>query len=289
VFLGWFAPITSDTNVGNVGRFQLALLAIFLWILSRKNWPGRYLGSGFVLGCAVLFKPNLAYVALTLCLGWALFRQWRKLLPAMAGMAAGGMVSVSISTWFFGSFQPWLRWAFRVPKLIGGYEDAANIGDFSPASILKGYFGFSETGYLPLLLIVILGILLVFLWMRGGKPHTLAAEEEAHILLLSLGALLSLLASNLAWLHYFVLTIPVALFLLRPIDDGAATGWKKLCRGLAALGVGMVALVPFKALFQISENDPGSALLVCGGTILMFALALYEFLLLCRAEASATA
>ena len=94
--VGWFAPALSDVRVGNVNRVQLGWLALYLGLAScRRLGGGRNVVAGLVLGLGVAFKPNLAFPALTLGLGWMVLGRWRKLFLQVAGAAGGACWSRS--------------------------------------------------------------------------------------------------------------------------------------------------------------------------------------------------
>src|SRR5258705_1862400 len=83
----WFKPFGDEVIAGNVNRVQVAFLALYLWIASRGPARARDPLAGFVLGAAILFKPNLAIVAIVLGLGWVMTRQFGKLARQAIGLA----------------------------------------------------------------------------------------------------------------------------------------------------------------------------------------------------------
>lgn len=282
VFLNWFAPTLSDAHVGNVNRLQLAMLAFFLAVESW-SFTWRHVLGGFVLGCAVMFKPNLAFVPLVLGLGWMLQQRYRKLIHACGGMAAGCLTAFGIATWYFGSARAWLSWAGQVPKLLEEYDHALSKGNFSLARVIHDTTSFSDTQYLPLLLLGLIALAVVGARLKnvGGSPVDVSeASDEKRllqfdVLLVGLGGSVALLSAQLAWLHYFVLTIPLALYLLRPGDREASSS-QPFFRTLALLAVAMIALEAIISIFGLNEGDPGSATLVCGGAVILFVLALVD-------------
>jgi len=62
VFTSSFAPIQAELRVANVNQVQLLGVALLLWFTSRS----QFWRAGFVLGAAIVFKPNLAPVLLFL-------------------------------------------------------------------------------------------------------------------------------------------------------------------------------------------------------------------------------
>jgi hypothetical protein len=284
VLVTWFFPAKSEMFVGNVNRVQLALLAFFLLIQSRESWRWRHAAGGFALGSAVVFKPNLGFVALTLTLGWAVFKRYRKLLLESAGMVLGGLFSVAASAWYFRSFRPWLSWARELSRLMSEYDMSVSRGNFSLARLVRDSVGEGVTSLFPILFFGVVVFVLVRSMLKAGASSVqsdgcLDAKWDLHwdVLLVSLGASVSLLAVQLAWLHYFVLTIPAVLYLLRPTasTEGTASARRVILRVIAVAGGIMVAMDP-QALFQWDTSDYESALLVSGGTLILFALAVLD-------------
>ena len=284
VFVSWFFPAKSEMFVGNVNRVQLALLTLFLLIQSRESWRWRHAVGGFVLGFAVVFKPNLGFVALTLILGWAVFKRYRKLLLESAGMVLGGIFSITASAWYFRSLHPWLSWARELSRFMSEYDITVSRGNFSLARLTRDSVGEGVTSLFPILFLGVVVLVLVRSRSKsgaasvqsGGRPDP---KRDLHwdVLLVSLGASVSLLSVQLAWLHYFVLTIPAVLYLLRPpgSTEGAASSRRAILRVMAVAGGLMVAMDP-QAFFQWDISDYESALLVSGGTLILFVLALLD-------------
>lgn len=289
LLLLWFQPALSDMRVGNVNRVQLGLLALFLWIESRTGWRWRHVVAGVVLGSACMFKPNLAFVALVLCIGWAISQQYRKLLSQCVGMAIGALLSFAASSWFFGSPRPWWSWATQMPKLMDDFDNvltegnhALMRGNFALARVLHMFAGITETRFLQWVFLALIGAVLVYARRRQSvvaeslEPSDASREVRWDLLLIGLGGSMSLLASQLSWLHYFVFTVPLALYLLRPSDareeprPGTA-----LVRGLALVSVILIALETLRVVF-VRMNEVAATLIVCGGTLLLFTLALID-------------
>lgn len=263
--VGWFAPTASDTQVGNVNRLQLALVALYLWLGARARSPGAEVLAGGVLGLAAMFKPNLAFVVLALGLGWVLLGRWRKLARRAAGIALGALAAFVLGSLWFGSAGAWRQWSAVLGELMGEYDHALSRGNFALARLLDDYAGFERGG---LLTMVFLGLLAGALWLRRGRRSAFVPVQE-DLLLAGLGGALSLLTAKLAWLHYFLLALPLSIALLAPSVGGAT-------RALAALGLLLIALEPFKDLFRLDGTEPACAALVCAGTLLLFLLGLLE-------------
>jgi len=287
-FLYWFGPTVSDTDVGNINRLELAILALFLW-MQRSDRPAAWqcLLSGILLGSGVMFKPNLGFVVLILLLGWLVFRCHRKLVLTAAGMALGCLASFAISAAYFHSMRPWLDWAKELPRLMNELDIPLSHGNYALARLVAGIFGFRPSLVLPPLFIGSVVIVLLRAGFAGNGLQIPGSPKQADrkpslkldVLLIGLGGTVSLLSAQLAWLHYYLLTMPLALYLLRPGESEGtklSTG-RRVLRWLALLAVLMIALEPFKAIFNLTAAG-GKAALVSGGAILLFTLALLDCL-----------
>jgi hypothetical protein len=289
IALVWFMPSASDLWSGNVNRVLLAALAAFLLIERAEKLPVRHALAGALLGMAVAFKPNLAFAALALAAGWMVAGRWAKLAQASAGMAAGALGAVALSSVWFGTWRVWPAWAAEVPRLLTEFDHSLVKGNFSLSRLLTDWLGSSRgarlltdwlgSGRGALLPVVFLGaiVLALVLSRRRRAAAGSAGEVREDLLLAGLGATASLLAAQLAWIHYFLLALPLVMYLVASSDRGS------LWAGVAALA--MLALEPWVDLFGFLVTDPPGPLLLTGGALLAFAAGLREVLLAGRRPA----
>jgi hypothetical protein len=278
----WFAPTLSDTRVGNVNRLQAAALGLYLWIATRERLPWRDLAAGVVLGAACMFKPNLAFPAAALGLGWIVLGRWRKLVRQVGGAALGALAAFALSSAWFGTPRAWSDWSAVLGELMGEYDHALSKGNFALARLLEDFTGVGSTGLLALVLFAALAGALVrrrrVLAAAGAPLQGQALEDLA---LVGLGGALSVLTAKLAWVHYFMLVVPLCVLLLRP----GTRAWMRVC---GAVGLVLVAHEPLKDLLRLRDSGPAAAALVCTGTALLFGVALCD-LARSRTTAAATA
>ncbi len=265
--VGWFAPTVSDTQVGNVNRLQVALVALYLWIGGRERLAGRDLLAGVVLGLAAMFKPNLAFPILTLGMGWVLLGRWRKLVLQGAGTALGALAAFVLSGLWFGSAGAWRQWSAVLGELMGEYDHALSRGNFALARLLGDSTGIESGGLLALLFLGSLAAALAV--RRRAVAATSRPDGREDLLLAGLGGAISVLTAKLAWLHYFLLVLPLAAALLA----SAASANRRV---IAAVALLLVALEPFKDLLRLEGTEPVCATLVCGGALLLYLLGLFE-------------
>jgi len=278
LFLSWFGPALSDSRVVNVNRLQLGMLAAYLLVRSRHRWASRDLIAGFVLGLATLFKPNLVFVVGALGMSWVILGRWRRLVRESIGMAVAVALGVGISSCWFGSAAAWWNWMAVMPELMLESDHSIAKGNYALSRILEEHVGWSNT---PLMLVTSLGAVGVMLWrMRrhrpaGGSEVEPQSELRLDVLMVGLGAAVSVLTAKLAWLHYFVLVIPLALYLLRPVASQRADALRPWLRALAALSIMGLAFEWARPLLGL-DTATSAALLVAGGTACLFVLALFD-------------
>jgi hypothetical protein len=263
-------PFVDDVIAGNVNRLQLLALAAVLFLGARGRFRGRHAVAGALLGATLAFKPNLAPAALALLLGWTIAGERRRALATLAGIAGGGAAAVLASAAFFGSLEPWRAWLRELPVLMSpGSPSAgsADEGNLSLARLLHDTAGVSLGSLLAVLLFAALAAALVLGRRRRAPAEPAAPDAARDLLFLGSGAAIGLLASELAWLHYFVVLVPLAMALLRPARPGLA---------LAALaGLAMVSLQGVER--ALGAHRPAlAAAVVAGGTLLLFGAALAD-------------
>lgn len=266
--LVWFEPMHSDLRVANVNSFQLGLLGLIAWLLTRDRDAWFLLGAGLVAGLTVMFKPNLAPVALLLAGGWLVRWQLQRLGIALLGMAAGAAAAILVSSWWLGNAGSWLGWL----KVLGarverGYGESGS--DLVSISESAGEMG--EVGQ-SLLAMSLCLLILAFLWWgrrggdTGGADLSGATRERIeNIQLIALGCLVHLLASKLVWEHYYLLTVPMLIVAFRP--------WRNL-DGRNIFSVLMHRILPGVALVCLMAGpiagylklDPDTFWVVVNGT-----------------------
>jgi hypothetical protein len=270
--LQWFNPFLDDTMAGNVNRMQLLVVVAFLGLECRARFPGRHVVAGVLLGSLLAFKPNLAAIAAVALLGWAFAGELRRTVESVAGIAGGIFLSVLVSARFFGSLAPWGSWSSELPRLMApGSPSAgdAREGNFSFARLLHDSAGITPGVALPLALLAATIVALVLERRRrvSGPVPANGDRPSRDVLLVGIGAVVSLLATELAWQHYFVAAVPLALVLLRPASGSLAKST------LALVALAMVSLQNVGRLFDLQKPAAGAAV-VSAGTLLLFGLGL---------------
>ena len=248
-----FEPYFSDLRVANVNQIQLGLLVLFLWFQSRYDWKTHNFLGGIVLGSLIMFKPNLMFLILMLSISWLINRRFKKMILAYTGIAISVIVAVIFSSIIFGSMQCWFDWLKAGISIAPGIT-TVGLGNYAFSRLIMDCFGMDLTKYL---ITVLVSITALFIWLGSQKElsenrRNPNSDLFNDILIVSAGCLIYLLSAPLVWLHYYMLAVPSAIFMLRP------AGYFKLqvnrrstiiSRTLAIFAMIMLSLAPAHALF----------------------------------------
>jgi hypothetical protein len=222
--LVWFTPLYSSLNVANVNCFQLGLLGLILWVQRRQAQAPYLFAASLITGLLVMFKPNLAPVALLFGGGWAIRRQYMQLGISLGGMAAGAITAVLVSSIWLGNRSAWLDWLDYIRQFVDGGPGETG-GNY--AIITQISSDISPLGQLAAALSLCV-LCLVFLWWGRKLVADAVTDETAdnrlfmeNTLLIAMGCIIALLTSSLVWLHYYLFTIPMILVALRPWQESA--------------------------------------------------------------------
>jgi len=261
----WFLPLYTEMRLANVNRLQLAMLALFLWNQRSPPSTRRDLLGGFLLGFAVLFKPNVLFAAGLLGLWWLRNRELRTLRDQLAGMGLAVAVALAATSLSFGSPRCWIDW-LGAASTTHGYRIATGSGNVGLSMLLLEWTGLRAEVPLTLLLVAISA---AFLWRarsrRGG-----CLRREASVL--AAGCLIYLLAARMVWIHYSVLALPAFLVALRPATGGRSFAWRQVLALAAFLPIGRIAA--WQA--ALGGHLQLVALIYCASALTLYALMLAE-------------
>lgn len=237
--VGPFDPWLSGERVANVQAIQLAVVAALPAALAARRPRLGELAAGALFAAGIAFKPNLLPVALPVVVTLLLRRRFRSLLAAASGAAAGAAAAFAASALFFGRGSCWREWARILPELVRPPYDVA-MGNYALPIVLRELTGLDAAG---LLTGVALAGLVVFeaatMPARAPAGAGPGPAREELVALVGLGGAFLLLVARLAWLHYFVLAIPLFLFVMRPArgeGPAVASGAERLAAAAAAAG-----------------------------------------------------
>jgi hypothetical protein len=197
--LAWFEPVRYALWLGQTTPFVFLDLVLALWLVRRK----RHVAAGALLSLAVFLKLTpLALVA-----AWA----WQRRTRALAGVGAGLGVLTALSVALTG-VGPNLAYARRVAEISG--IALVTFNNHSLSALLTRYT-FREPDLSTFVMltpplwvratVVAAGVAFVVLAVALTRRRRDAALLDA------LSILAMLLLPSIAWTHYFVFLLPVAL------------------------------------------------------------------------------
>jgi len=248
LLLWLYAPLHQDVAAANTNRLQVGLLAVALGLLGGLR-PMQWTAGGLSLGLAVAYKPNVAPAVLLVLAALGLQRRWRRCELAVVGLVLGAALAFGVGAWFFGSRHVWATWAWQLPT--SASMRAIGLDDFAVTSLLAPELGAGRAVQL-----LTLGFPLALALSVLARAARAGCTE---LLLPAAGAGLALTAmfGPLVWNHYFVLSLPLFVWLLRPAAGTVA-------RALAALGLALTAGTPLAWFLRDLQPLPAVAVMQSG-------------------------
>ena len=261
-----YPPLRDDLGDGNVNQIQFVLLVCLLWLqrLGSRS-PGWQVAAGTLLGVSIFLKPNLAFVAICLGLGWSLTGRWRSLAYGSLGILLGAVVSVAASSRLFGSFHWWGQWLEVLVRLDKVFDVGIRWGNFGGARLLREATGADLSVALN---VVAVGILAWIVWRRRQEQEAFRLE----LLLVGCGAVLPILTMGLAWPHYLMLALPLALTLV--FGASGLPLWRRPPVFIVLVTVGLLA-ISSSLLFDVIQIGGMRAMILRASTLALGTLLLY--------------
>jgi len=279
----YYAPVLADMQVGNVNEIQLFAIAVFIFFTARA----QPLLAGLTIGTATMLKPTPVMVlALSVIAGLA-DREYRQLLRMLAGCLIAAAASFLASAAYFRNPAIWLDFLQSLPKTLNGVSYSLQNGNFSLSALLFGATGGGSA-------VILLVLLVAFSWLlfttrRGGAwqaPNMLPKEIDGPRRMHTAfavgggGCAIMLLSSPLVWPHYYLLLLPLSLYVMRPVfeskDASSLRGIGIL--SVAALVLPFVLFLMFSFLTEliVSNNARSICILFILATVSTLALASYR-------------
>jgi hypothetical protein len=264
-------PYMSDVRVGNVNQIQVGLLTLFLWLKRQSQWSGSDVFGGFVLGFAIMFKPNISLVAVFLIAIWLMDKQYKIILMQSFGFALSAFAALLISRHYFGSFECWTEW-LKTMKTIDAWHISISMGNYSLSRLILEWNGSDIS---MILLICLLIVTIVLAWF--GRSHSSGKTDvgfHREALAVGMGCVIMLLVSKLAWLHYYILTIPLLLYLFR--QDKSSESHSPITRLRKIMVMVVIVLYSLEPILYIIGKESSAAhyaVIISTGTAILLAVA----------------
>jgi hypothetical protein len=232
-----------------------------------------------------MFKPNLLLVVAAVALVWLANRWWRKVLTALPGLVLGVAAAMAISAARFGSLRCWNEWFAILPEVLGS-DRPVEQGNFALSRLLLDRTGHDYSAVLLVLafaaVAVAVAVRVARAWRVAGSRHgqgvsvaSRADLTEQTFLAVGIGAAVMLVSARLAWMHYFVLVLPLAVYLLRPAAlTDARSRWAARIGAVVLAGA---ALLSLSTVMLVIATQPWARAVWCNAAVVvMLLLALRE-------------
>ena len=251
-----YQPLLSDLRVANLGCLQLAVLAGATGLaqaLPRVASLGRRAGLAaallVVVAALTLCKPSIVLVSGLLAVHLAVRHGGRLFLRAALPAAAATALLFMAPCLYFGSWRVWAEWFFFVyGSNTGMLVRPIASGNYSTPLFVSTWTGAGPSMIAVVVFVLLVASLVVVLRPDAGarSPQTMRQTARAAFARLfrdphapvALGILLTVAASPLFWLHYYVLMLIPSLWPLsagtRAVSLLAATS-VALSTGLAGM------------------------------------------------------
>lgn len=277
VFILWnFGPFVSDINVGNVNEFQLFAIVLFIFFTARS----KPLLAGLTIGAATAFKPTTLMVLALCVIAELADREYEELLYMLLGCFAAFASSVLAAGIYFHKPAMWLEFLHSLPATLNGTY-ALEIGNFSLSALIPGTARVQSVA-IPIVLLAVFSWLF-FSTRRGKQSSGLLPKEMIDNLRMDkafcvggCGCAVMLLSSPLVWSHYYLLLLPLCLYLVFT-EACDAVPVRDNTRRILSVSLPFVPLVVFSLSFvQFITYTPLLCVLIISATILTIALASYR-------------
>jgi hypothetical protein len=220
-FLSMYEPLKSQLAVGNVNSIQLFSISLFLLILTCSKYFYHLVIAGFIIGMSIMFKPNVFTILLFIGIIYLIDKKFKKLIGLATGVIGAVVISLILSAIHFGQIRIWLLFLKSLPETLD-LSISMELGNLSLASYIHNYTG-SNISSILLLVFTISYIVIILISRKGSmknkNDHNINENKEEIILATGIGCSVTLLTMGLTWLHYYILLIPLILYLVKPLTN----------------------------------------------------------------------
>jgi hypothetical protein len=233
-FTSCYDPYLSDIFVVNINQIQLLIVASILYVFSKN----MHVICGLLLGFALMLKPNTLDVYVLMCAGYIIRYNYKQLLRMNIGLITGIAASFIVSSIYFDNYYIWMHFLKSITSTLRFKLLLFEDGNYGLVSLVHYLTGYDVVLLAKAALLSPVAYMIYLSRKRkdiipvcddnNGMPASssgirqggagLAENVNYAFLLVGAGCLVMLLSSELVWLHYYVLQIPVMLYLLKAIS-----------------------------------------------------------------------
>jgi hypothetical protein len=211
----YYEPVVSDRNVGNVNEIQLLAVVLFIFFVARS----QPMLAGLVIGAVTVLKPTTVLV-LALAVGIGVADQdYKRLSRLLVGAGIAVVALIAASAAYFGTTAVWFEFVRSLPRTLHTTSYTSENGNVSLSALFGGMSG--RPSLIAIALLAGLGWLLFATRKRRRSPVLRSSTERNSAMLFhsaffagGCGCAVMLLSSPLAWVHYYLLLLPLTLYLV---------------------------------------------------------------------------
>jgi hypothetical protein len=220
-----YNPYQLDMTSSNFNQLQLLIISLLIYALVYNK---TYL-SGFLIVLEVLLKLNTAELSLMAML-LVIFRyNSKQIFKVCVGSLCAIVFSFAICSIYFNDFLIWSKFFASIPKTLAIMLKEFESGNYGLVSLVDYTTGINIVWYLKVLLYLPL-LSIVVSWIASRKKagaicgqnrisvtrhyavsHNVVVEEV--FIVVAVGTSIMLLSSELVWMHYFLLNVPLLLLM----------------------------------------------------------------------------
>ena len=257
-FLFLFYPLRLDIRMANINQIQFSLLSISLLLIYISEKPLFRMLSGLILGLAVLLKPILLLIPVLLIIHWLISRRFETLFYSGLGFFAAVGLGILLPHLTLGEECTWSNWQEGFQSIVfnSRYSQKNLFGTLSNSASMKKHFIMGGVlSFIPIGIFIRnkSGLVSRFVDLRA---ETLRKEKYflEDYQTFGFGILIYLLSGPLVHGHYFLLTAPIIIFLLRP-NSGGAPSLLYLQKSVGILSFLFISSHTFLGGFNIISNS----------------------------------
>jgi len=281
IFISYYRPFISDLTVGNINQIQLLMLSFFILLFVFSDKFFYSLCAGFVLGTAVMLKPNILMVLPFIVILSLFERQFKEMFSLLLGFFLSAVLSFLTGIMYFRDSNIWMKWLSQLPHTLASYPIESGNASLAKILFILTNLKFSVFIYLLIIFVFIYAILSSN-HKISSNPSNLKSTQRFHDKKKIAGAFITtgfgcgslLLGSEYVWLHYYTLLIPLIIFLIRPIYDDNNRIEINFTNKFFAFSAFTLFTEMIYGIF--SKSVINSAILVVLGTIILLGSATYE-------------
>lgn len=217
-----FSAYLLELKVSNINQLQFFLVTLFILLSVGAKGFYSHVWAGFFIGLSILLKLNAGFILFFAMLAAIFYKDIKKAFAYILGFLLSCVLAFLMTASYFKSLhmEAWKSWINTLPTTIAGNFSMIS-GNYSLSRLIDTNGGPNIAG------VLYIAVLCLFLWTLYSSNKyfdsiktSSAVKKEKELrnifLVVGFGVLAMLLCGNLVWTHYYVATIPIFLFLLRP-------------------------------------------------------------------------